>query len=276
MVVSEGAALHARALPAAGRVRGRLHADRRRERRPAGGAERVSGGTRGALHVPVGRRAPLAPTARPPRDDRHRAQPIPASRVHARARSPGAPRLQRLLVLRPADARGDPARHGRDHDGDSRRLGGARGMKPFAFVVFDGERLSLNPRAPGRRLRMDARCVEGERVRGAFAHVCALTDRSAALRYDEPEVQQARRDALAWWIPMLGDELVCLSTFALDASRCAGAVTVARDRTWFEQDPFARLFPGTTVEADFFCAVVPPPGPPIERYAGAPWPGGRF
>ena len=54
---------------------------------------------------------------------------------------------------------------------------------------------------------------------GAYAHVCALPDRAAALRYDEPEVQQVRRDALAWWIPMLGDDLVCLSTFALDASR---------------------------------------------------------
>ena len=87
-------------------------------------------------------------------------------------------------------------------------------MRPFAFVVFDGARLSLDPRAPGRRLRIDPRCVEGEPVHGAFAHVCALPDRSAALRYDEPEVQQARRDALAWWIPTLGDDLICLTTRA--------------------------------------------------------------
>jgi hypothetical protein len=75
---------------------------------------------------------------------------------------------------------------------------------------------------------------------------------------------------------MLGDELVCLSTFALDASRCAGAVTVARDPSLFGDDPFLRLFPGTVVSTDSFSAVAPPPGPPIERYAGAPWPGGRF
>ena len=149
-------------------------------------------------------------------------------------------------------------------------------MKPFEFLVFDGERLSRDARAPGRRLRVEARCFEGEPVRGAFAHVCALPDRSAALRYDEPEVQQARRDALAWWIPMLGDSLVCLSTFALDASRCGGAVTVARDPSLFSEDPFRRLFPGTVVRTDLFCRVVPPPGPPIERYAGAPWPGGAF
>jgi hypothetical protein len=149
-------------------------------------------------------------------------------------------------------------------------------MKPFAFVVFDGTRLSLDPRAPGRRLRIDSRCVECTPVPGAYAHVCALPDRAAALRYDEPEVQQVRRDALAWWIPMLGDSLVCLSTFALDASRCAGAITVARDPAWFPDDPFARLFPGTVVRSDVFCPVPPPAGPPIERYAGAPWPGGRF
>jgi len=149
-------------------------------------------------------------------------------------------------------------------------------VTPFAFVVFDGRHLSLDPRAPGRRLRIDTRCVRGEPARSAFAHVCALPDKAAALRYDEPEVQQARRDALAWWIPMLGDELICLSTFALDASRCAGAVTVARRPALFADDPFLRLFPGTVVATDLFCAVASPPGPPIERYAGAPWPGGGF
>jgi len=149
-------------------------------------------------------------------------------------------------------------------------------VRPFAFVVFDGKHLSLDPRARGRRLRIDARCAQGEPVSGAFAHVCALPEKAAALRYDEPEVQQARRDALAWWIPMLGDELVCLSTFGLDASRCAGAVTVARDPSLFADDPFLRLFAGTVVPTDSFCAVAPPPGPPIERYAGAPWPSGGF
>ena len=63
---------------------------------------------------------------------------------------------------------------------------------------------------------------------------------------------------------------------ALDASRCAGAVTVARRPTHFEHDPFARLFPPTSVRVDFLSPVPPPPGPVIERYAGAPWPGGSF
>ena len=149
-------------------------------------------------------------------------------------------------------------------------------MKPFARIVFDGSRLSADPHAPGRRLRLDARCLAGTPVHGAFAHVCALPDADAALRFDEPEVQQARREALAWWIPLLGDALVCLSTFAIDASRCAGAITVARDPGYFQDDPFTRLFPGTVVETDLLSEVSPPSGPVIERYAGAPWPGGSF
>ena len=147
---------------------------------------------------------------------------------------------------------------------------------PFVYVTFDGERLSSDEHGPGRRLRIDARCLAGEPVPGAYANVCALPDRDAALRFDEPEVQQVRSDALAWWIPMLGTEFVCLSTFALDASRYAGAVTVARDPSQFDQDPFARLFPATIVRTDFLCPVPPPAGPAIERYAGAPWPAGTF
>lgn len=149
-------------------------------------------------------------------------------------------------------------------------------MRPFEYLIFDGERLSADPHAAGRRLRIDPRCLEGEPVEGAFAHVCALADRDAALRFDEPEVQQVRRDALAWWIPLLGDDLVCLTTFALDASRYGGALTVARRADRFAADPFARLFPGTVVETSLFCQVAPPAGPVIERYAGVPWPGGGF
>ena len=121
-------------------------------------------------------------------------------------------------------------------------------MTDFAYAWFDGTTLTPERLPEGRRLRLDARMLDGEPVEHAYAHVCALTDDDAALRYDEPEVQQVRRDALAWWIPMLGGDLVSLSTFALDASRCAGAVTVARRPDLFGSDPFARLFPGTVVE----------------------------
>ena len=85
-----------------------------------------------------------------------------------------------------------------------------------------------------------------------------------------------RRDALAWWIPELGDALVCVTTLALDEVFYGGAVTVARRPDVFSDDPFSRLFPGTVVETSLFVAVDPPPGPVVERYSGAPWPAGSF
>jgi hypothetical protein len=91
-----------------------------------------------------------------------------------------------------------------------------------------------------------------------------------------PEVQQVRRDALAWWIPLLGDSLVCLTTLALDSVHYGGAITVATDPSRFGDDPFARIFRGTVVETELFAAVPPPPGPVEERYSGVAWPGGRF
>jgi hypothetical protein len=143
-------------------------------------------------------------------------------------------------------------------------------------LLWDGRTLATAFGAPGRRFRADPRCFAGEPVRGAWAHVCALADEDAALPYDDPAVQAARRDALEWWIPLVGEALVCLTTLAVDSVRCGGAITVATDPSAFRDDPFARLFPGTVVRTDLFSAVPAPPGPAIERYSGAAWPGGPF
>jgi len=147
--------------------------------------------------------------------------------------------------------------------------------KGAAQLAYDGRELYAGT-GPGRSFMIDARCLQGAPVRGAYAHVCALPDAAAVLEFDQPEVQQVRRDALAWWIPMLGDALVCLTTLALDESRYGGAITVTREQVPWSEDPFARIFPGTVVRADLFCEVAPPPGPVLERYAGVAWPGGRF
>jgi hypothetical protein len=141
-----------------------------------------------------------------------------------------------------------------------------------SVIHFDGEQLTRRP--PGRRFRADPRCLApGER---AFAHVCALVDPAALLPFDTPEVQQVRRDALAWWIPLLGDDFVCVTTLAVDPVNYGGAITVARSADRFGEDPFARIFPGTIVETELFEPVAPPVGPAIERYSGAAWPGGSF
>ena len=96
-------------------------------------------------------------------------------------------------------------------------------MKPGSSrLVWDGVSLARELGAPGRRFRADPRCFAGEPVR-AWAHVCALPDEDARLPYDTPEVQGVRRDALAWWIPLLGDTLVCVTTLALDSVNYGGA-----------------------------------------------------
>ena len=150
------------------------------------------------------------------------------------------------------------------------------GARLKSTISFDGLNLSAKPGAPGRRFRADPRCFAGEPVLGAWAHVCALADDAAKLPFDQPEVQQVRRDALAWWIPLLGDALVCMTTLALDPVNYGGTITVTSDPSFFRSDPFARIFPGTIVRTDLFSRVSPPSGPVIERYAGVAWPGGIF
>lgn len=140
-------------------------------------------------------------------------------------------------------------------------------------LSFDGRRLSTDV-TPGRSFRVDARCLAGPGVAG-WANVCASTA-DVAVPFDDPAVQAARRDALAWWIGLLGDELICLTTLALDASRCAGAITVARSTRHFADDPFARLFAPTAIRTDLLARVAPPPGPVTERYGAAPWPADGF
>ncbi len=144
-----------------------------------------------------------------------------------------------------------------------------------ASLAYDGRELYAGT-GPGRSFMVDARCLRGTPVLGAYAHVCALPDAAAVLEFDQPEVQQVRRDALAWWITLLGDALICLTTLALDASHFGGAITITRAPVPWSEDPFARIFPGTVVRSDLFCEVAPPPGPVLERYAGVAWPGGRF
>ncbi len=146
-----------------------------------------------------------------------------------------------------------------------------------AVLSFDGEALTSGAAAgAGREFEVDARCLDGEPVAGAWAHVCALADPEAALEFDHPEVQQVRRDALAWWIPMLGGSLVCMTTLALDEARYGGTITVTTEPVDWSSDPFARIFPGTVVRTDLFAPVAPPAGPVTERYAGVAWPGGSF
>ena len=216
-----------------------------------------------------------------PRGHRHAPRSLPAGRVHPLPGPDHPPRLQRLLVLGPGDDGGAAAGHAGDHDGASATTGRCLTDEPRAAVRLRQVRRRAasapDPQGPGRRLRIDARCLARRRPSRAPSRTSARS-RIATPRFASTSPRSSRLAGTRspGGSALLGDDLVCLSTFALDASRCAGAVTVARTAGRFGEDPFARLFPGTVVEADFFCAVSPPSGPVIERYAGAPWPGGSF
>ena len=150
-----------------------------------------------------------------------------------------------------------------DHTGRDRRLSELAGGDPVALIFSRGWWCPKDQAFMRRMVELQA-------------HVCALTDPHAQIPYDEPEVQGVRRDAMGWWIPLLADSLICLSSLATDVVNYAGAITVASDPARFAEDPFARLFTGTTVKTDLFSVVAPPAGPLVERYTGAPWPAGSF
>jgi hypothetical protein len=73
-----------------------------------------------------------------------------------------------------------------------------------------------------------------------------------------------------------------VSTLLRDDSHFEGAIAVARGpdaKRWLEDDPFARIFPGTLLEVErgLLGRAAAPTGPTIERYgSGNPWPWDRF
>jgi hypothetical protein len=99
-----------------------------------------------------------------------------------------------------------------------------------------------------------------------------LAPAGVRLPFDDPAVQQARRDALAAPWPRL------LTTLVEGDSVFAGALTAFADGP--RLDPFARIFPARVLDvgAGLLAASVPAPaGPVVERYGGAnPWPVDRF
>src|SRR5262249_10778620 len=172
----------------------------------------------------------------------HSSPPVSPRCIHALPRPAGSPLVQRVLVLGPRKDGGDPARHARNLATDPAGLG-APVNAGSSTLYFDGVNLSTKIGSPGRRFRADPECLRGG-SRG-YAHVCALPNEEAKLPFDFPEIQQVRREALAWWIPMLGESLVCLTTLAVDSVNYGGGITVARDAALLAHDPFARIFPGT-------------------------------
>jgi hypothetical protein len=123
-------------------------------------------------------------------------------------------------------------------------------------------------------VRVDGRIVDRD---GAPAWVSlVLAPAGVRLPFDDPAVQQARRDVLA------RTSADAVSTLLRDNSHFEGAITVARGQDaarLLVDDPFARVFPARILRIDggLLGRVTAPVGPTIERYGSAnPWPWDRF
>jgi hypothetical protein len=124
-------------------------------------------------------------------------------------------------------------------------------------------------------LRADERIVDAQGAEAAVS--LALAPPGAAVLFDDPAVQQARRSVLADGRPP-----DVLTTLLRDASHFAGALTARRGEDAARrlgEDPFARIFAGRLVHVGpgLLGRTPPPAGPTIERYGSArPWPWDRF
>jgi hypothetical protein len=123
-------------------------------------------------------------------------------------------------------------------------------------------------------LRVDARIVDAT---GEAAWISLVeAPKGVRLAFDDPAVQQARRDVLA------RPPTDAVSTLLRDDSHFEGAITVARGpdaKRQLRDDPFARVLPARLLRVGpgLLGATQPPVGPTIERYGSAnPWPWDRF
>jgi len=89
--------------------------------------------------------------------------------------------------------------------------------------------------------------------------------------YDDPAVLHARRAVLSGVSPR------AVSTLVLDSTHFAGSVWVVEDDADLRDDPFRRLAAPRCLRVgpELLGHVARPPGPALERYAGAPWPWDR-
>jgi hypothetical protein len=124
-------------------------------------------------------------------------------------------------------------------------------------------------RPPGA-LGVDSRAIDP----GGKPAWLSLALASSAVLFDDPAVSWALRRVLA------GPCVRVMTTMTRDAATIGGALTAYDTRPPASQpdDPFARLFPTRVlhVGAGFVGSMSTPPGPGIQRYAGAPWPASSF
>lgn len=151
-----------------------------------------------------------------------------------------------------------------------------------AYTAEDGEPAGLlaawpaaQRRQPGAS-RLDLRVVDADGPPMAVS--LAVAPAGLRVLFDDPAVVAATRAVLARPSPAF------VSTLVRDAAHIAGAVTgieadVARRwPAWFDDDPFARIFPARRLRVGpgLFGRVAAPVGPVHQRYGGLPWPVAGF
>lgn len=128
----------------------------------------------------------------------------------------------------------------------------------------------LDTRPRGRVSKVSLAIVDRSGPAGRVSLVRA--PQGVRVIFDDPAVAQARRDVLSGPSPRF------VSTLVRGDSIFDGAVTGLPDMPY--ADPFARIFPATTLDVApglFVACAPPPPGPVVERYGGGrPWPIDRF
>ena len=127
-------------------------------------------------------------------------------------------------------------------------------------------------RKPVGALGIDARAVDPY---GKPAWISlALAPERVRVLFDDPAVCQAMRVVLA------RSPVDVMTTLVRDPSTIGGAFTATHDPTpdALLDDPFGRMFPRALLRVDggFVGTMPAPPGPGVQRYAGAPWPWDRF
>ena len=136
---------------------------------------------------------------------------------------------------------------------------------------FAAWRVGTRPKPVGA-LVVDARAVDPHGGPGWIS--LALAPDAMRVRFDDPAVCQAMRVVLS------APPLDVISTLVRDPSTIGGAFSATHAPTpdALADDPFARIFPRTLLQVDagFVGAMPAPPGPGVQRYAGAPWPWDKF
>lgn len=118
--------------------------------------------------------------------------------------------------------------------------------------------------------RVDPRVLDPQ---GAPAYLSLLwPDRDTLPLFDDPAVVGARRAARRLPAPR------AVSTLTVDSTHFAGSLWITDVRGRLADDPFRVLGrpQRVEVEAGLFGRAASLVGPAQERYAGAPWPSGRF